>query len=67
MRYVCCFVSLTADVPRAVVVDADHEPAAIAMARQHLIERPECEWALLFRGDKQMALVERDPDRDVLE
>jgi hypothetical protein len=67
MRYVCCFVSMTADVPKAVVVETDDEPAAIAIARQCLIDRPDCEWALLFRDDKQVALVERDPDRDRLE
>ena len=67
MRYVCCFVSLTADVPKAVVVDADNDVAAIEVARLRLIDRPDCEWALLFRDNKQVALVERDPNLDVLE
>ena len=67
MRYVCCFVSSTADVPKAAIVEADDDRTAIGNARRHLIDRPDCEWALLFRDDKQVALIDRDPKLDVLE
>jgi hypothetical protein len=67
LRYVCCFVSLTAQVPKAIIVEAPNDESAIDTARRRLAERPDSEWALLFVGDKQVAMVERDPDRDGLE